>query len=163
VISHQPENWNTWIAEHGFERHCLDIIGGDDTSVREWVLRLADWTEQRRMGQRGGPPVLLVMDTLSFLNRLSYDVRLNFEWMAKEGPAAQIWPVAAISTELARSLGPRILRAFQTRLLGFSHHPENYVALVELEESEVDCFRQPGQFAVRIGEKWLRFRVLRKR
>jgi hypothetical protein len=160
VISHQPETWKTWIQERGFDRYCLAVEGGDDQSVRDWVLRLADWTEQRRMGQRGGPPVLVVMDTLSFLLRLPYDVRLNFEWMVKEGPPAQIWPLAAISTELAKSLGVRCLRSFQTRLLGFSQKPEAYVDLAGIAENDVECFRQPGEFGVQVAERWLRFRPL---
>jgi hypothetical protein len=163
VISHQPQSWKSWIAERGLERYCMDILGSDDAAIREWVLRLADWTEQRRLGQRSGPPILLVMDTVSFVSRLAYDVRLNFEWMVKEAPPAQIWPVGALSTELARTLGTRTLRSFQTRLLGFSREAEAYIPLTGLDENEVDCFRQPGQFAVQVGEKWLRFRALRSR
>ncbi len=160
VITCDSQAWQQWVAKHGFERHCLGIEDAEGELVREWVLRLADWTEQRRLGQRSGPPVLLVMDTLSFLPRMSYDVRLNFEWMVREGPQAQIWPLGAISTELARMLhSRRMLRAFQTRILGCAENPAVYTDLAGLPQASVGDFREPGQFAVQVGENWLRFRL----
>jgi hypothetical protein len=159
IVTIDPKPWKEWIAAQGYDRFCLSIIGADDEdSLRDWILRLGDWTEQRRLGQRSGPPVLMVMDTLSFMPRLAYDVRLNFEWMAKEGPPAQIWPVAAISTELAQLLNSRrMLRAFQTRILGHAADPSFYVQLAGLSEQEAAGFIPPGRFAVRLGESWLTF------
>lgn len=159
IFSVDPQSWKRWISAHGYDRFCLSIEGVDDVDLlRDWILRLGDWTEQRRLGQRSGPPVLLVMDTLSFLPRLAYDVRLNFEWMAKEGPPAQIWPVAAISTELAQLLNSRrMLRAFQTRILGYAGDPSFYVQLAGLSEQEAAEFIRPGRFAVRLSDAWLEF------
>lgn len=160
VLTRDAQAWQQWVVKHGFERHCLGIEDADGELVREWVLRLADWTEQRRLGQRSGPPVLLVMDTLSFLPRMSYDVRLNFEWMVREGPQAHIWPLGTVSTELARVLhGRRMLQAFQTRILGCAENPAVYTDLAGLPQVSVDDFREPGQFAVQVGENWLRFRL----
>jgi len=155
VISHQPQNWHKWVKERGFGRHCLTVAGADEDSVREWVLRLADWTEQRRLGQISGPPVLLVMDTLSFLPRLAYDVRLNFDWMAKEGPSAQVWPLAAISTDLAASLGVHMLCGFQSRILGYSKSPHIYSNLFSLTDTEISCLGEQRQYSIQVGERWI--------
>ena len=164
VLTCDPQPWQEWIVEQGIERHSLGIESAEDESVREWVLRLADWTEQRRLGQRSGPPVLVIMDTLSFLPRLSYDVRLNFEWMAKEGPQAEVWPIAAVSTELARVLqARRMLRAFQTRILGCTEDPAVYTQLFGLTEQAAAGFKEPGQFSVQVGENWLKFRLFRSK
>ena len=164
VLTCDAPAWQEWIVEKGFDRYCLAVEDADSELVREWVLRLADWTEQRRLGQRSGPPVLLVMDTLSFLPRMSYDVRLNFEWMVREGPQAQIWPLAAISTELAKVLhSRRMLRAFQTRILGAAENPSVYSELAGLSPTSVEDFREPGAFAVQVGENWLRFRLFGSR
>jgi hypothetical protein len=159
VVSHQPQAWRAWVKDRGFQRHCLAVAGADDESVHEWLLRLADWTEQRRQGQLSGPPVLLVMDTLSFLSRLAYDVRLNFDWMVKESPPAQIWPLAAVSTELASSLGQRALRVFQSRILGFSRDTLVFTQLAGISEQEASYFGEPGRFAVRVGESWIHFHL----
>jgi hypothetical protein len=164
VFSCEPESWKKWITEKGFDRHCLAIENADEEPVREWILRLADWTEQRRLGQSSGPSVLLIMDTLSFLPQLEYDVRLNFDWMAKEGPPAQIWSLAVISTELAKSLnnGRRLLRGFQTRIIGYANQSGDYVQLAGLNEQEADSFGKRGEFAVKVGDAWLRFKLPRK-
>lgn len=161
ILSCDPQQWSKWISEQGYERYCVSIEGVDDLdSARDWILRLGDWIEQRRTGQRSGPPILLVLDTLSFLPRLSYDIRLNFEWMAKEGPAAQIWPLAAISSDLAQMLsGRHLLRAFHTQILGFVDRPDFYVRQASLTPQAAEVFAEPGVFAVQVGEHWLRLRV----
>jgi hypothetical protein len=160
VFSCEPETWKDWITEKGFDRHCLAIESADQNLVQEWILRLADWTEQRRLGQNTGPTVLLVMDTLSFLSQLEYDVRLNFDWLAKEGPPAEIWPLAVISTDLAKALsGRRMLRGFQTRIMGYATQPADYVQLAGLEAQEAETFGRRGEFAVKVGDAWLRFKL----
>jgi hypothetical protein len=159
VISHQPETWKEWVAAQGFQRHCISIERAHESTLRDPILLLADWTEQRRLGQRSGPPILLVVDTLTFLPRLDYDIRLNFEWLIKEGPPAQIWTVAAISTELASSLGSRLLRAFQSRILGCVKDPQVYTHLAGLDQEQASEYTRPGNFAVQAGESWIHFQL----
>lgn len=159
VISHQPQRWRSWVDERGFTRHCLGVVGAEEESVPVWVLRLADWTDQRRLGKISGPPILLVMDSLSFLSRLTSDVRQNFEWMVREGPPALIWPLGTISTELASSLGASTLSLFQSHVLGLSKDPQVYAQLVGLNEQEMASFDGPRQFAVRVGQRLIQFQL----
>ncbi len=158
VLTMQPESWQQWIDERGFTRHSPGVAPANEGTAREWILRLADWTEERRTGQRSGPPVLFVMDTLSFLPRLELDARLNFDWLAKEGPIAAIWPIATISTDLASSLGSR-LAAFGSKVLGYTDDPSLYVRVANVDPSETAGFRKRGEFAVRVSGNWLRFRL----
>lgn len=157
VFSHQPDHWRSWIHESGFDRHCLGVIETNENMVSDWILQAADWTEQRRLGQRSGPPVLLVIDSLSFLPGLPYDIRLNFDWMIKEGPPAQVWTLATISTELAASIGSRFLRPFGTRILGRTNSPDVYARLTNLDEQKSFQFTQPGRFLVQAGDQWIQF------
>ena len=158
VLSMQPESWQKWVTERGFDRHSMGILPANEETAREWILRMADWTEDRRTGRRSGPPVLFILDTLSFLPRLELDARLNFDWLAKEGPIAAIWPIAAISIDLAASLGSR-LGPFQTKVLGYTDDPSLYVRVANVDPEETGAFRKRGTFAVRVGENWLRFRL----
>ncbi len=159
VISHQPRRWRSWVDERGFSRHCLEVVGAEEGSLPGWVMRLADWTEQRRLGKTSGPPILLVMDSLSFLSRLASDVRLNFEWMVKEGPPALIWPLGTISTELASSMRASTLGLFESHILGFSKDPQVYAQLVGLSEQETAGLNEPRQFAVRAGQRLIHFQL----
>lgn len=159
VISHQPQVWQSWVSERGFDRHCLGIAGAEEQSVSAWVLRLADWTERRRLGKMSGPPILLVLDTLSFVSRLPNGVSQNFDWMVKEGPPAQIWTLAAISTELASSLGERVMRVFRCHILGQSKDPRAYIQLTGLNEQDAAGFNEPRRFAVHLGSRLIPFRL----
>lgn len=160
ILSSEPQDWQKWVAGRGFQRHTIAIERAESEIAGDWILRLADWTEQRRLGQLGGPAVLLVMDTLSFLPNLAYDVRLNFEWMAKEGPPAAVWPLATCSTDLAKVLNSRhLLRAFKTRILGFARDSAETGRLVNLSEEIAADLSHTGQFMVQAGENWLRFRL----
>jgi hypothetical protein len=77
--------------------------------------------------------------------------------MAKEGPYAQMWPLAAISTRLVKELsGRRLLRSFRTRLLGRVEDPAVYGEVAGGEGLSTGAMKA-GQFAVRMGENWLRF------
>lgn len=155
VISQQPESWESWIAEKGFQRHCLAVVSGQEASTR--VLQAADWTEQRRLGQRGGPPILLVIDSLSFLPKLPYDIRLNFDWMVKEGPCAQIWTLAAISTDLAVSIGSRFFRPFGIHIFGWTASPDGYARLAALDATQQSQLPNPGHFLAHAGGQWIQF------
>lgn len=161
VVSCEPKVWQQWISSNGFERYFIGVEGVEDLdALGEWIIRLGDWTEQRRLGERSGPPVMVVLDTLSFMTRLEYNLRLNFEWMVKEGPAAAIWPLAAISTDLALSLNSRrLLRSFHTRVLGFSDDASFYQKMNGMSEQAAREFGEPGVFAVQLGEHWMRFRL----
>jgi hypothetical protein len=159
ILSDQPESWRRWVAARGFDRYCLAIAQVEEEPVRTWTLRLADWTEQRRLGQRSGPPIVIIMDTLSFLPKMAYDVRLNFDWLAKEGPPAAIWPLAAIPTEQALTLGSRLLRGFQSRVMGFTSDPTAYAQLANVDEAQAAELRAPGSFAVQVGDTWLCFHL----
>lgn len=159
VLTDDPNNWRAWVRKQGYERYCIAVEKADSDAAHEWILRMADWTEQRRMGQRSGPSVLLAMDTLDFLPRLPYDVRLNFEWLVKEAPPARIWPIGSITTNLALSLGTRMLKPFQSRILGYACDPVVYTRLGDIDGGQAESFANPGEFAIKLGEDWLRFQA----
>jgi hypothetical protein len=162
VFSHLPDAWWDWVEEQGFDRYCLGVLGVDTPEAMDWIQQLTDWTEQRRTGQRTGPPVILLLDTLNFIPKLALDLRLNFELLVQEGPQARIWPIAAISTALANSLA-RQVNIFQTLVYGYTEETSFYIKKAGLKEAEAKGFGQPGEFAVKIGsdegEFWLKFRV----
>ncbi len=162
VFSHLPDAWQDWVSGQGFDRYCMGVVGVDTPAAREWILRLTEWAEQRRMGERSGPPVLILLDTLNFIPKLSYDLRMKFELLVKEGPQEGVWPVAAISIALANSLA-RQVNIFQTLIFGYSEDPTFYTRVGGVEEGMAKNFGEPGVFAVKVGaeenEDWLKFRL----
>ena len=53
----------------------------------------------------------------------------------------------------------RWVRLFKTRILGPAQDASLYRQLAALDEQESSSLLQPAQFAVRIQEDWLKFRV----
>ena len=70
----------------------------------------------------------------------------------------RIWPVVGMAVERAPELS-RWVRLFKTRILGPAQDASLYRQLAALDEQESSNLLQPAQFAVRIQEDWLKFRV----
>ncbi len=162
VLSHLPEAWQDWVSKHGYERYCLGVFRAEDEKTREWIQTLSEWVEERQQGKRGGPPILILLDTLSFLPKMEYDLRVKFETIAKEGPQQRIWPFGAISVALANSL-IRQIRIFSTIIYGYTEDLNFYVKVGGQDVQVAKNFGKPGQFAVKVnaadGQTWLRFRL----
>lgn len=163
VLSHLPGAWRSWVSEKGYERYCLGVHGVNELAAQEWVQRLTEWAEERQSGARVRPPVLLLLDTLSFLPKLSSELREEFNWLAKEGPKGYVWPIAAISTALANALS-RQIGIFKTTIYGYTDDEAFYTKLAGLDENAARRFVAPGQFAVKTREDgkstWLKFHLL---
>jgi hypothetical protein len=164
ILSSDPGQWQDWLAKQEITRHCLGVeaLPASRPSVESppqgspdrWLLKLGAWADQRRSGSVTGPAVVLVVDDLNAATQLEYDARVNFDWLVKEGPGVRIWPVVGMRTASAKEL-IRWVRLFKTRLLG----PANDRALFGQLASEPDTTFDPAEFAVRVQDHWLAFRV----
>jgi hypothetical protein len=157
VLSTRPEEWRAWLDELDISRHCLGIDSLLESSPDRWLLKLAGWADQRRTGS-SGPAVILVVDDLTAVPQMEYDARVNFNWLVKEGPGVRIWPVGAMAVEQAPDL-VRWVRLFKTRILGPAVDPALYRQLASLDEQEGAALVDEMQFAVRIHDNWLKFRI----
>lgn len=87
---------------------------------REWefLFELAQRAEQRFNNQEvDAPPVLILIEDLTFLKFASPDLQLTFEWLLQFGHEVGIQTIAAITCEDGYSTG-RWMRYFPTRLFG---------------------------------------------
>ena len=158
ILSTRPAEWQTWLEGLDAARHCLGIDSLLDGNPDRWLLKLSGWADQRRTGSSSGPAVILVVDDLTAVPRMEYDARVNFDWLVKEGPGVRIWPVGALAVEETPDLA-RWVRLFKTRILGPAADPALYRQLAAIEEPERASLVGESQFAVRIDENWLKFRV----
>lgn len=158
VLSACPDEWQRWLEGLDAARHCLGVDSLVEGSPERWLLKLSGWADQRRTGSSSGPAVILIVDDLAAVPQLEYDARVNFDWLLKEGPGAGIWPVVGLPVSEAPNL-VRWVRLFKTRLLGPAADPTLYRQLAALDAQESASLVQPAQFAVRIQENWLKFRL----
>ena len=157
ILSSRPEDWRAWLETVDISRHCLGVDSLEDSGPDRWLLKLAGWADQRRTGS-SGPAVILVVDDMSAVPKMEYDARVNFDWLVKEGPPVRIWPVGVLAVEQAPDLA-RWVRLFKTRILGPAVNPTLYRQLATLDEDDSAALVEESQFAVRIENNWLKFRL----
>lgn len=155
IIAARPEEYDTLAGQGLRTGHCQGLYGPDEPEAAEAILRLAELAEKRYQERRPAPAILLVIDGLESITAFEEGIASNFEWLVKNGPAVQVWPVGALSTAAALTMKPWI-RYFRTRLVG--HMPGNAAERLGLPpQAAVETLQNGRQFTVRVGGKWLKF------
>jgi hypothetical protein len=162
IFSANPAEWQEWVESQEIMRHCLSIErltpAGEEAplagSPERWLLKLSSWADQRRSGGTSGPAVVLIVDDLQAAAAMEYDARVNFDWLLKEGPAVSIWPVAGLRAARAKEM-TRWVRLFKTRILG----PAEDAGVLKQFSAGAEVQVEPAQFAVRVQDSWLKFRL----
>jgi len=152
LVTSNPDEWSEFSTPGG---HCLAATPEYESAAGDNIIRLAEIASARRKGRQEGAAILLVVDDLRFINRVDADVRLNFEWLLKYGPAAGIWPVVSLSEQNALEM-PRVVSQFHTRIIGkMSAASSKRLAIFDGLASE--NLETGKQFAVRVQDDWLSF------
>lgn len=154
LIASNPEEWMEF-EQTSDESHCYAFSPCYDDAAGKAVMRMAEIAEQRRTGRNTGAAMLLVIDDLRYMAKADFDVRLNFEWLLKNGPASQVWPVVSLPTSSAMDMS-RMVSYFRTRLIGRMTAPSNKrLTLYDgLSAEQLEC---GNEFAVRVQDQWLNF------
>jgi hypothetical protein len=154
VIASNPDEWSIYNNPSN-SSHCMSFQGYFESGAGETIMRLAEIAEQRRVGKEEGAAILLMIDDLRFMPKADFDVRINFEWLLKNGPSQQIWPVVSLPTQSAMEMS-RMVTYFRTRLIG--HMPASTNTRLSLYSGlDTECLEPGKQFAVRVQDQWLNF------
>ncbi len=155
IIATRPEEYDTLAGQGLRTGHCQGLYSPDEPEAAEAILRLAELAENRYQERRPAPAILLVIDGLEAVTAFEEGIASNFEWLVKNGPAVQVWPVGALPTPAALAMKPWI-RYFRTRLVG--HMPANAAERLGVPpQAAVETLQSGRQFTVRVGGKWLQF------
>lgn len=152
LVTSQPDEWADLNQAGG---HCHSAAPDYEDAAGENIIRLAEIASARKVGRQDGAAVLLVIDDLRFIARADYDVRLNFEWLLKNGPESGIWPVVALPEQSALEM-PRIVSQFHTRIIGKMPLASSK-RLALFEGLDTENLETGKQFAVRVQNDWLNF------
>ncbi len=155
VLAAQPQEYAALASGADTAAHCGGIFDSRQPAAWDQILRAAEVAEQRYAEGRAGTPLLLVLDDLRFIGEVDSTVRLNLEWLFQNGPAAHVWPLAALPTQAALQMG-RWTRLFGTRLIG--HMPaESARRLALFDDLDAQQLRAGREFALHLEDGWLRF------
>ncbi len=152
LITSQPEEWADLNQTGG---HCHSAAADYEDAAGENIIRLAETASARKTGRQEGAAILLVVDDLRFIITADSDVRLNFEWLLKNGPASGIWPVVALAEHNALDM-PRIISQFHTRIIGRMPAASSK-RLALFDGLDTENLETGKQFAVRVQNDWLNF------
>jgi hypothetical protein len=154
VITGQPQEWN--VESSRYAAYFPTITSNYERSAGDAILNVCDLVESRQHGKRMGACRLVIIDGFETLPHMDFDVRLNFEWLLQEGPAYQVWPVVAVSTETAQK-NQRWMNFFRTRVAGFISNQKVGRDLSLLREVDLSTMDAGRQFAVRVGRAAYQF------
>ncbi len=154
IVSRDPDAWQPFQAFAG--RHTLEILPVFDRVAGSAILRFSRILDQRMNGRTRGGVHLLLVDDIDFLNRVDFDVQINFQWFAKEGAQYRMWTLAGIEAEKVEQIDP-FIGAFRTRILGYVNDPFYSTWLANSRPPDTGSFHPTQQFCVRIQRNWMNF------
>jgi hypothetical protein len=155
VITEQLAHWQAWSTEK-VATHQLAMVDARSPQAGEWLGRMTRKIEQRQSSRHWGPAVVVIMDGLRFLQAGDSDTRLNFEYLLQQGPACQVWPVAALSSDQAVEM-LRWVNKFTTRIAAYISDPSKAVRICGSSEVQASTLQPGNQFTFRVGSEWLVF------
>jgi hypothetical protein len=157
IISTQIETWMP-IVEAGKRLHStISTVAAQHANAGNTIIQLAEQAEQRYSGRQGDSPIILILDGVD-LSRLSdFDVRLNLEWLIKNGPQVKIWPVISVASEQAEKMS-RWIAQIKTRVLGkMENGRADHIGMYT--GSKASILDPQREFVIRINQSWTRFWV----
>jgi hypothetical protein len=117
VITRWPGDWEDILLGSSRRKFCHAITNLFDRKFMELVMDLTGLAEDRRNGRRRGAQVLLVIDELTGINDLDYEVQVNLRWLLEYGPQSGIWPLVSLEASKTQDMLYWV-DVFRTRLLG---------------------------------------------
>ena len=134
--------------------NCHGILSAYDCLASEWIVELAEVTEERRYGRNRGNIELLAIDDLAALiQNNDYEVNAYLKWLVQHGPRSAVWPMATILPAQAWRIHGDLQEAFGTVLTGWTSSSQ----LPPASQAQHAPLGDPEEFIARLGEEWVRF------
>ena len=114
VLCGKPEQWQH--MAHANPKYFRCLHSNFERSAATTIPEMCDLVEARQHGEAIDHSFVhhRWMDTVPHMD---FGIRMNFEWLLKEGPAMRVWPIAALDSESAMQQ-LRWVNCFRTRLIG---------------------------------------------
>lgn len=154
IVTRAPEEWEVFRQYPG--GHQVDILPVYERRSGSAILNLCKDLDQRMNGRSDDIIKLFILDDLNQINHIGFDVRINFQWLVKEGPGFGIWTMAGVAEENVQR-SDRYLSSFQTRILGRFEDSFQAGWFANARPPETSSFHPTQQFTTRIKRNWMNF------
>ena len=154
AITSRKADWESILETQERLRYCHALTPWYDREVTDLVMNLASLAEDRRNGRRRGAQVLLVIDDLSKIMDMDYEVQVNLHWLIESGPQSGIWPLVSLEASQSQEMKYWV-DAFRTRLLGHIDSPTLSNDLAIYEGNRCSQLSPSTEFTVWMGNEWI--------
>jgi hypothetical protein len=147
VVTPFPEEWTGWEVLAG----SLGVLKPADSALKNLLIELSV-----RAQEGGSDAALLLIDDLSSLMSLDFDLLEALRWLVDNGNAGQVWTIATLNTDQAVSL-PNWLGTFHTRIFSRMEDPRLADQFTPMPGANLSTLLSGTQFCIRERNHWLRF------
>ncbi|MCE9645979.1 MAG: hypothetical protein K8S20_08255 [Chloroflexi bacterium] len=149
VITSKPEEWS------GFPENQINmgLYLPQHDNTREFLQSLTDWAHNNKGGEQS---IVLFMDGLDVVKDIDPQTEQNLRWLLLRGPSRRIWPIFTIDVDQARNM-ESWLTFFRTRLFGHIQLTTDSAFIAGQVDETLRNLTAGSQFAMREGNKWLKF------
>ncbi len=159
IFSDYPEKWAEYISKFDPQfDFCSGIVGGYETVAEDWILYLSQLADSRHHGRRFGPTILLFIDDLKMIENFDIQVRLNYEWLLRNGAKVNVWPISAIDLQDEKIMQKYGLQ-FKTKIVGLTDEKLLQPFRKQFPPAIVSQLKPNRNFVTKIGSEWIQFWV----
>jgi len=148
ALTSHPDEWS------GFEEipNNVGVFSVQHRSSEDFILSLASWAHGNKSSRQA---VLLLLDNLKAVTNMDSDTVQNLRWLLLRGPSRRVWPIITLSAQDIVNM-EAWLGAFRTRILG-NIQSVDHIHKLDAEQANLGTLRTGSEFALREGDRWLRF------
>jgi hypothetical protein len=152
IITNHADEWERFDQSE----NCVGIYPIQHEATSNILESLVDWAHSNK----GTPQstVLLLVDDLDEVAKLGGLSEQHLRWLLLRGPKRQIWPIVTLNAGKAEPLADW-LTFFRTRLFGQTVNSQDAQAVTGTSLFQINNLVAGSQFAMREGNKLLKFWV----
>ncbi len=151
IISNHPDEWNR--AEQS--ENCVGVYPIQHEATTNILESLVEWAHTNKGNQHA---VLLLIDDLHEVAKLSGLTEQHLRWLLLRGPSRNVWPIVTLNSAKANELQDW-LTFFRTRLFGQTIDTENAQTITGTSLFKLNDLIPVSQFAMRENNKLIKFWV----
>ena len=149
VITQNAEEWA------GFQENQVNagIYSTQNSNTHEFLQSLFDWAHNNKGEEQS---ILLLIDNLESMKNMDPQAEQNLRWLLLRGPSRHVWPIVTVNAHNARNV-EAWLTFFRTRVFGRIQNTQDSNFIAGNASETLNDLPSGSQFAMREGNKWLKF------
>jgi len=149
VVTQYAEEWA------GFQENQVNagIYSTQHSNTHEFLQFLFNWAHNNKGEEQS---ILLLIDNLESMKNMDPQAEQNLRWLLLRGPSRHIWPIVTVNAHNARNV-EAWLAFFRTRVFGRIQNIQDSNFIAGYASETLNDLSSGSQFAMREGNKWLKF------